>query len=630
MSQSVAALSSSARVVIIGVRDYDKPWAQTAEGALHDAIAWWHYAVGRLGVHPQNIRLLTSPRLGALDLVEAVARPDDALRDDLLALARATPRAQATGANISASVDWLMAWRGQKLLTFSGHGVAAEALLSGANAAQADLSQFLFAGADHVRATPKEYASYFSGDGLIELVGATPLHRLAPGASKPGAAGDGPEQAPPPTGDSPAQGGRFDEAGAPVISRALPRWAGELRAEIGERLGGLAAGIPGAPAPTIDPELRGDALWVDDLTVVIDACFATPVAADATIADRVDGALAKAIGAAGRGLLSCDVNHTCYTADLNGRPQGAWSWALQTVLSRWQTQDTGLGQVFATITHDELHLRARALLDALGLDQRPLVAGPREVDQSCLLGPIADEGLRTSALAALAPDVQAKANQQLPIPKHPRWEIEIGSAASSGGAITWSKVGYLFNPEVDVLANGVLYKAGTEHWRTDPVAWAAAQTVWNDQSRYNQRLRMRLMGSLDENSVALANWLQNTFQPYGLKFTTPVATSYGAGAAQPQIVGTGFSMLCGTNVGGGLINRGLQIVFGTGNTASTMASQGWFWRAPSAPNPADPSNSGYFTGPATVAAGELVLTKLTSFVSAQLPQRWYTHVSSPS
>jgi hypothetical protein len=233
MSQSVAALSSSARVVIVGVRDYDKPWAQTAEGALHDAIAWWHYAVGRLGVHPQNIRLLTSPRLGARDLVEAVARPDDALRDDLLALARATPRAQATGANISASVDWLMAWRGQKLLTFSGHGVAAEALLSGANAAQADLSQFLFAGADHVRVTPKEYASYFSGDGLTELVGATPLHRLAPGKSKPGAAGDGPEQAPPPTGDSPDQSGRFDEAGAPVISRALPRWAGELRAELG-------------------------------------------------------------------------------------------------------------------------------------------------------------------------------------------------------------------------------------------------------------------------------------------------------------------------------------------------------------------------------------------------------------
>lgn len=626
MSQSVTALSSLVRVVIVGVRDYDKPWAQTAEGALHDAIGWWHYAVRRLGVHPQNIRLLTSPRLGALDLVEAVARPDDVLRDDLLQLARATPRARATGDAISESIDWLMEWRGQKLLTFSGHGVAAQALLKGGKLAAADLSQFLFAGADHVRVSPKEYAAYFAGDGLVTLTGASSLLRLAAADAPKADAGDSPVQSPPPGGDTPVQGGVLDEAGAPSIRRALSPAVASLRAGLEDRLA-MAVGLPGAPAPALEPKQVKQPGWLDDLTVVIDACFATPVPADAAVAAAVDGPLVHAIGAAGRGLLSCDVNHTCYTLDLNGRAQGAWSWALQTVLSRWQTQDNGLGQVYATVTHDELHLRARALLDAMGLAQRPLLAGVRAVDQACVLGPLPDGDRQLSALAALAPDFVPNESQQLPIPKHPRWALEVGSAASPGGVITWSLVGYLFNPIVDVVASKV-YKAGTEYWNTDPSAWSAAQADWASAARYNQRLRLRLLPSIDEGSVLLAAWLNGTFEALPQKFDTPTLVSYGPGQDYPATTGAGFQMLCGTAAGGGLVNRGLQIVFGTGNEANKMIAQGWFWRAAAAPDPLDPSNNGYFTGPGTVAAGELVLTKVNSFIKAQNGTRWYTHSST--
>lgn len=630
MSQSVAALSSSARVVIVGVRDYDKPWAQSAEGALHDAIAWWHYAVRRLGVHPHNIRLLTSPRLGALDLVEAVSKPDDALRADLLLLARATPRARATGAHISESIDWLMDWEGQKLLTFSGHGVAAEALLAGAKGTKADLSQFLFAGADHVRATRREYAAYFAGDGLVELIGVSPLARLAASAAKGLVAGDGPEQAPPPGRDNPVQSGPRDEAGAPVISRALPSWASELRSELGERLGGLVAEIPGAPAPALDPKLGEDPLWTGDLTVVIDACFATPVAADATMADRADGALAKAIGLAGRGLLSCDVNHTCYTVDLNGRPQGAWSWALQTVLSRWQTQDSGLGQVYATLTHDELHVRARALLDTLGIDQRPLIAGVREVDQSCLMGPLADDARRTSNLAALAPDFRPNESQFIPIPFNTRWVLEVGSASSPLGPITYLPVGYMFNPNINVSTSNQDYFAGTEYWRSSSASWAAAQELWASPNRHKQQLRMRLLDALDVNSAALKDWLKVTFEVLPEQFDSAVATTYGSGSTNADVALGGFQMLGVFAAGGGLANRGVQIVFG-GASGYTMKGQRWFWRAASPPSANNGANSGYFAGPYNVpVGGALVFEKVASIIPAPMGTAWYTHISVAS
>lgn len=628
MSQSVAALSSSARVVIVGVRDYDKPWAQSAEGALHDAIAWWHYAVRRLGVHPHNIRLLTSPRLGALDLVEAVARPDDALRGDLLLLARATPRARATGAHISKSIEWLMEWEGQKLLTFSGHGIAAEALLAGAKAPKADLSQFLFAGADHVRASRKDYAAYFSGDGLVELIGASPLVLLTAGPTD-GAAGDGPEQAPPPGRDNPAQSGPRDEAGAPVINRALPSWAADLRTVLGDRFGELVASIPGAPTPALSKGDTAQDGWLGELTVVIDACFATPVAADATLAEGADGALAQAIGAAGRGLLSCDVNHTCYTLDLNGRPAGAWSWALQAVLSRWQTEDTGLGQVYATITHDELHLRARALLDAMGLGQRPIIAGARAVDRSCLLGPLSQGSSADSALAEPTPDFRPNESQFIPIPNNTRWIVEIGAAFGPAGPISYSTVGYMFNPNANVSSGGVNYTAGTEYWRSTAANWASAQETWSSPNRYKQQLRMRLLESLDVNSEPLKDWLKTDFEALSQKFDSAVATTYGNGSSTADVDPAGFQMLGAFTAGGGMIDRGVQIVFG-GGAGHLMKSQRWFWRAATPPSANNASNSGYFAGPTVPPGGALVFEKVATMGTAPSGTAWYTHISLPN
>ena len=574
--QRIPLRSTAVRVLIIGVRDYTDPATPPAAGALHDAIGWWHYAVRRLGVDPAGVRLLTSPVLSPESLVDAIVAPDDATRDALLGLAVETTCGPATGAQIRDALAWLMRGEGQRLLTFSGHGVASDALLE-AEGDASDLARLLFAGADHAHTSPADYGRYFDAPAADGLPGAATL--------------------------------------APLAVRAA------------------AHGVGGAQ--TVTGQEAQHPLWVDDLTVIIDACFSTPRAADGASRDgapavaRADGALEAIIGTAGRGLLACDLNHPCATIDLNGRPQGAWSWALQTALSRWQTVDDGRGRVQATITHAELHARARALLDALGVDQRPLIAGPRAVDQTCLLGPLAVGALRGASGAAPTPDLPFALNQLLPVPGRglSRWMLEVGSAPTPGGTIEWIEVGLLFTPLGTVFAGDVMYLGGVEHWRTKASGWSQAQAVWSAANRHDQRLQLRPLPPMVEDGPDLPQWLDGTFENYGVKFNTQGATNYGGGVVQPPAAPSGFPMLVGLTTGPRAGTRAAQFVFGTGNDVNKMTSQRWFWRAPGKPDPSVPTNSGQFLRELQPVDSALVLRKINTIAPAPSGALWYTHAS---
>ena len=248
VSPSQQASPPPLRVLIIGVRDYTLPWAPVAQGALHDAIGWWRYAVLHLGADPANVRVLTSPVLTATELATIGVRPDSTEAAAILALAEATPRALANGENAEQGIEWLLEHPEQKLLTFSGHGIANPMLL-GALGRRPVPADFWLGFSDHELLAPEAYQP--------ELIGAYPsLGRVS-----------------------------LARVRSTVDRRMLqddPR-AAALRTDI-KGLGDAVLDDSAGSSTSITSTL-------DELTVVIDACFSTPVLSDTPAATVGHGPL---------------------------------------------------------------------------------------------------------------------------------------------------------------------------------------------------------------------------------------------------------------------------------------------------------------------------------------------------
>jgi hypothetical protein len=109
---------NNTHVLIVGIDQYEDPDLPALQGARNDAIAWYRFCVRHLGVAPQNIAVLASPRLTPRELgPEAeLSRLCGATRTEIIDEARRFAQAAACNAG---------------LMTFSGHGLAMGADRSG-------------------------------------------------------------------------------------------------------------------------------------------------------------------------------------------------------------------------------------------------------------------------------------------------------------------------------------------------------------------------------------------------------------------------------------------------------------------------------------------------------------------
>jgi hypothetical protein len=98
-------------VVIIGIDRYDSTELSQLQGSRNDAIAWYRLCVGHLGVPPENIAVLASPRLTTKELGPKAekSRLRGAARAEVLEEAKRLAEAASQSAG---------------LLTYAGHGVA--------------------------------------------------------------------------------------------------------------------------------------------------------------------------------------------------------------------------------------------------------------------------------------------------------------------------------------------------------------------------------------------------------------------------------------------------------------------------------------------------------------------------
>lgn len=564
------------RVLIIGVRDYDQPWAPTAQGALHDAIGWWRYAVLHLGADPAEVRVLTSPVLTATELATIGVRPDSNQAAEILALAEATPRALASGVNASEGIDWLLSHPEQKLLTFSGHGIANPALVE-------KLGR---------RPAPRDFWLGFAD------------HRLGPRDDySPGSAGG---------------------AGRGLVSLSRLRGEAIARAEQTDRLAierDLADAIRtqgGTTAPPITTAL-------DELTVVIDACFSTPIVSDALPTTSGHGPLHEAMAEAGRGLFACDVNESCFTIQPNDLHRGAWSWALQTVLSRWQVGvHADSGYVYSSLSHDELKHRARSLLDVMGAPQRPVVTGDRRVDQLAFLAPSALLEAGSLKLALPEPNVPLPRLQVVPIPGRPRWRLDVDVVDLETGDIDTTTVAWMLNTTTTIMAGNVEYLPGTEYWQVNRLALAQIRDHWNNPGK---SCALHIKALLPIANDALKQWITDTFVPAFANnaqlYTTPTEMSFDAGATTPsQSTVNAPPYLCGWQVGPLGVDRGLQLVLNTTVTPPKLVQQRWFYGSNQAP-----TSTTWIIGAGDASGRSLPrVASYPTYGSGTFSPKWYTHI----
>lgn len=94
-----------------------------------------------------------------------------------------------------------------------------------------------------------------------------------------------------------------------------------------------------------------------------------------------------------RVLVGTSPDHVARVVRLAGVEHGAFSWALGVALSRWtRTQRADSNEL--TVTHADLLAWVRQLLvHGLGVDQQPVLAGPRAVDSLAVFAPGVEPGL---------------------------------------------------------------------------------------------------------------------------------------------------------------------------------------------------------------------------------------------
>ncbi|WP_437736063.1 caspase family protein [Sorangium sp. So ce1335] len=140
-------------------------------------------------------------------------------------------------------------------------------------------------------------------------------------------------------------------------------------------------------------ELRALLNDAENLTVVLDCCHGSGAAPDAR--GRRPRSLVEAalpgrlrdddlrIGA--RVLAACKPGEVTQQATIDGRPQGAFTWAVATVIEQWTAKEDGDGGVYLTLSYGDLVERTRRLLGALEFEGTPHIYGEPGVRRLAVL-----------------------------------------------------------------------------------------------------------------------------------------------------------------------------------------------------------------------------------------------------
>lgn len=418
---SASTVASPGFALLIGVETYTNlPQDKQLFGGRNDTIAFW-MVCRRLGYLPENIRVLTSPRLTRDDLISAVRSvfpytdPQKIEADVDTWFKNPDMFQEATEQTIREGVQWLAAHlpvpsksgngRGESLpgiLTYSGHGAQQKDVL------------FL---------CPSDVT--------------------------------------------------------PDLEHSIP-------------------------FPELQRMIRG----VDkNLTVFLDCCYAAAASTDLellapTLTQMGTPALSdKAVRQfAERMFCASDVNEICYQARLGSDWHGAFTWAVTTVLSQWKMQQDGAFRI-SGISHQELLIRTRMLLEALSFPQHPVLQD--------VIGtlPLFHVGLRASPGETSDDPTAKRPGGQLDPSVH--FSFTIYSLIFNGTTVAYAVV-----PNGTQTSGDYTWTGGIEYWYINQAFDTSTSGTWkltvsgqNDTSGVDQN-----PADYDQIS-STTTWTQGTYQP---------------------------------------------------------------------------------------------------------------------
>lgn len=224
-----------------------------------------------------------------------------------------------------------------------------------------------------------------------------------------------------------------------------------------------------------------------NLTVLLDACH---------VAGRGRGTLSGGtltddeprLGDHAAVYAACEPTGVAYEHHFDGRWHGAFSWALNRVLERWERAD-GRGYNYVRISNLELVERAWALLDALSFDQQPCYEGdPDRLGEAAFQFPaIRDDSFDPAALDDREIDPsQGTAFQGSPVSGLSQlrifsdaslstlvgWVVAVGGEEVTTGSVTWEP-----NRSYWHFAPSFLSSAGSYHGFPQADFWVQVSTA---------------------------------------------------------------------------------------------------------------------------------------------------------
>jgi hypothetical protein len=212
----------------------------------------------------------------------------------------------------------------------------------------------------------------------------------------------------------------------------------------------------------------------DNLTVVLDCCFASAGAGQGDKATRVstltpgaDGATFTGAEIGSRVFCAAGRDEQAYQAMLGGRWQGAFSWAFTRALEQWKTAPSGQYKK-STVSHIELLFRARMLLEALSFPQHPVL-----VDHIGNLPVFQHDSDATDDTSA-EPDAKRVGGQMDPGNK----DVRIYTFTDAVGAVA----AQVWVPAATGTLNGTTYYQGSEYWQGVATSLPNSQltVTWED------------------------------------------------------------------------------------------------------------------------------------------------------
>ncbi|MFT3771196.1 MAG: caspase family protein [Minicystis sp.] len=240
-----------------------------------------------------------------------------------------------------------------------------------------------------------------------------------------------------------------------------------------------ARGLVLCPSDTTGLDLHGAVPFTDlrrifaspacqrNLTVLLDCCNAgtaeasVPTARGTSLTQRALPARLAGIAPAvsERTLCATAAGRPAYQAHFDGVARGAFTWAVTVAAEQWRLAQDG-GNVYLTVSHDELIARAGRLLAALSIPQEPVLVAPARVGRM----PVLKRGLVPHAGEAGADPTRDRSRIQL------TGDVRIADGSPSdyvlytlvldGGPI----LGKVLVTSIHDNGNSGAYQASTEYW----------------------------------------------------------------------------------------------------------------------------------------------------------------------